>query len=470
MRGVTTADARPHATLRQWAAKIENTFLVMGLIFGLLVVFITPPFQVPDEASHFFRAYQISQGDLLPEKRGQITGGILPASLQELPAGFELGDWRDPVQTTFSHTIDARRIQLEPQNVAFAGFSNTTAYGRPLVYAPQVAGILVGRLLSSSALDLLYFARLGGLLVWLLLSYWAIRIIPGGKWALLAMSFTPMLLFLAASTSADSFVLGLTALTVAITVRFASTPDRLTPRQLALIFVVAVVLAATKMPYSLGFLVFLAIPAAKYGGLKTYAAFWAVTTLLCVGSMGVWLLAAQTFYSPARLDEPISPYLQLAFLAQNPLVFVRAVFDVYVLHGLQVLWGFVGVLGQSDTSLPYWLRILAVINVTIGMLTVEPICRHLKAVYKWVAALVPLGILLAIHLLQYLSWTPVGRTDLEGLFGRYLLAVAILSIPLLATRKNLMVPVKGWRSAAALTLLQVVLASSTIVVLLSRYY
>jgi uncharacterized membrane protein len=339
-----------------------------------------------------------------------------------------------------------------------------------MVYAPQVAGIIVGRLLSSSVLDLLYFARLGGLLVWLALSYWAIRIIPGGKWALLAMSFTPMLLFLAASTSADSFVLGLTALTVAITVRFASTPDRLSSRDLALIFVVSVALAATKMPYSLGFLVFLAIPAAKYGGVRTYATFWAVTTLLCVGFMGAWILEAQRFFSPARLDAPISPYLQLAFLAHDPFVFVRAVYDVYASNGRQVLWGFVGVLGQSDTSLPYWLRIVAIVNVTIGMLTVEPVCRHLKAVYKWVAALVPLAIFVAIHLLQYLSWTPVGRTVLEGVFGRYLLAVAILTIPLLATRKFLVVPVKGWRFAASLTLMQVVLASSTIVVLLGRYY
>lgn len=470
MCGVRTADGRGHATFRRWAARTENIFLAMGLIFGLLIVFVTPPFQVPDETSHFFRAYQISQGDLLPERRGQITGGVLPASLQALAARFDLGDWRHQLHTTFRHTIDSRRIQLSPEDVAFAGFSNTTAYGRPAVYAPQVAGIMFGRLVSSSVLDLLYFARLGGMLAWLALGYWAIRIIPGGKWALLAMFFTPMLLFLAPSTSADSFVLGLTALTVAITVRFASTPDRLTFKDLALIFVVAVALAATKIPYSLGFLVLLAIPAAKYGRTRTYVAFWGVTTLLCVGFMGGWLVAAQRFYSPARLDAPISPSLQLAFLARNPFVFVRAVYHVYASYGRQVLWGFVGVLGQSDTPLPYWLRIFAIVNVTIGMLTVEPVCKRLKAVYKWVAALVPLGVFVAIHLLQYLSWTPVGRTVLEGLFGRYLLAVAILMIPLLATRKILIVPVRGWRFAVSLTFMQVVLASSTVVVLLRRYY
>ncbi len=470
MRNVPTADGRRHATFRRWATRTENIFLVIGLIFGLLVVFITPPFQVPDETSHFFRAYQISQGDLVPEKRGQMTGGLLPASFQEVPALFELGDWRHQVHTTFRHTIDARRIQLRPKEVAFAGFSNTTAYGRPAVYAPQVAGIVLGRLLTSSALDLLYFARLGGLLVWLALSYWAIRIIPGGKWALLAMSFTPMLLFLAASTSADSFVLGLTALTVALTVNFASTPGRLSSRHLALIFVVAVVLAATKMPYSLGFLVLLAIPAAKYGSTRRYAAFWAVTSLLCLGFMGAWVLTAQGFYSPARLDALVSPYLQLDFLVHHPLVFARAVYRLYAYTGRQVLWSFVGLLGQSDTQMPYWLRILALVNVAVGMLTVEAVCRHLRAAYKWIAALVPLGVFAVIHVLQYLSWTPVGGTVLEGVFGRYFLAVAILLIPWLATRKFLIVPVRSWQFAASLTAMQLVLASSTVVVLLRRYY
>ena len=36
--------------------------LVFGLLFGLNLAFISPPFSVPDELAHFLRAYHCSQG------------------------------------------------------------------------------------------------------------------------------------------------------------------------------------------------------------------------------------------------------------------------------------------------------------------------------------------------------------------------------------------------------------------------
>jgi Predicted membrane protein (DUF2142) len=40
----------------------DRLVLALGLAGGLLLVFVTPPFQVPDEPAHFFRAYQVATG------------------------------------------------------------------------------------------------------------------------------------------------------------------------------------------------------------------------------------------------------------------------------------------------------------------------------------------------------------------------------------------------------------------------
>lgn len=60
---------------------IEKFFLLTALIFGILYVFILPPFQSVDEGMHFYRTYQISEGKFLAENVNGITGDELPVSL-----------------------------------------------------------------------------------------------------------------------------------------------------------------------------------------------------------------------------------------------------------------------------------------------------------------------------------------------------------------------------------------------------
>ena len=52
---------------------IEKIFVFLALIFGLLYVFILPPFQSVDEGNHFFRTYQISTGRFIPKENSKIS-------------------------------------------------------------------------------------------------------------------------------------------------------------------------------------------------------------------------------------------------------------------------------------------------------------------------------------------------------------------------------------------------------------
>src|SRR4051812_35126073 len=63
-------------------------FLAVSLIFGICFILLTPPFQVPDEFSHFFRAWQISEGRILSEKTNNRAGGELPLSLEKIALPF----------------------------------------------------------------------------------------------------------------------------------------------------------------------------------------------------------------------------------------------------------------------------------------------------------------------------------------------------------------------------------------------
>src|SRR5438309_11824115 len=66
---------------RRWA-RPHRIFPWLALLFGLPLAFLTAPFQAPDEPSHFYRAYQISEGHLLPVYRNHRGGGDLPENLE----------------------------------------------------------------------------------------------------------------------------------------------------------------------------------------------------------------------------------------------------------------------------------------------------------------------------------------------------------------------------------------------------
>lgn len=49
--------------------KPEIAYAILALFFGILFIFIVPPFYVQDEVHHFYRAYQLSDAKLIGDKR-----------------------------------------------------------------------------------------------------------------------------------------------------------------------------------------------------------------------------------------------------------------------------------------------------------------------------------------------------------------------------------------------------------------
>ena len=120
----------------------EVVFASIALVFGLALVFVNAPFQIQDGGTHFLRAYDVSQGDLVPSRKGDVVGGKIPESVSSLPGKYnhlsghpELRVDRDTFWADFNRP-------LEPKNQVFADFFTQSLYA-PTVYLPQAAGILL---------------------------------------------------------------------------------------------------------------------------------------------------------------------------------------------------------------------------------------------------------------------------------------------------------------------------------------
>jgi hypothetical protein len=141
----------------------RDEFWVLRLaiaIAAFLYVFMTPPFQVPDETQHFAKAYQLSLGRLLTVPGDGTMGDLLPRSID----GLMTVDF--PLETTGQHHLyrlgdiaAGWRRPLDPGDTVFVAFPNIASYA-PTLYAPQALGIVLARAAGLPPLGLFYAARL----------------------------------------------------------------------------------------------------------------------------------------------------------------------------------------------------------------------------------------------------------------------------------------------------------------------
>ena len=134
--------------------KPEIVFTVLALTAGLCMVFVNAPFEAPDEASHFWRAYHVYEGNLISSRQGDCVGGWIPKSVATAHLPFE------NLVNHLDSRVDGQTLSKslqEPfeQEKCFMHLLFTGLYS-PVVYVPQVIGIAVGRLLGLSALGMMY--------------------------------------------------------------------------------------------------------------------------------------------------------------------------------------------------------------------------------------------------------------------------------------------------------------------------
>ncbi len=420
----TAATGRAGAALLRW-------FAAVGLAFGILFVFITPPFQVPDEPVHFYRTYQIAQGRLFAERRDGSAGGVLPVSLVDVVEAlsgdipFHPENKADPVAIR-----NALPVPLDPTRTAFVSFPNTAIYSF-IPYLPQALAVWAGRQFELSPLWLLYIGRLANLFVSILLIGMAIRITPIFRQGFLLIGLLPMTVFQMASLSPDAATNGLALLFTALVLALAFDDRRcLTPPRVGLLALLAALVAASKSAYfPLAFLIFL-VPAGKARSRRAYLVAALLVIAAGLASFALWTRISSEVFVPFYRGGYPSFDAAFQFILDHPLLFVRKLAGNLYYYGFFYVHSFVGILGWLDTPLPLaWVAIevlaLAALAVFDG-----PWLKLTR--WQWV---IVFGVLTASVVMvitsQFVLWTRMAAGSINRAQGRYFIPVAPLAFLLL---------------------------------------
>lgn len=403
--------------------KPENQFLVIGFIFGILFLIITPPFQAADEDRHFFRAYQIAEGGWIPAVHEGQAGGWLPKSV--VKAGFSTYPmrWKRDQKTTRQDTLSLFQEPLNSSDREFREFRS--AIYTPVAYLPAAAVIRIGIWCRCSPILLMYFGRVVNLIGWLLLIGTAIRIVPFYKWVFAALALMPMTLYQGASLSADSITIGLAFLTIATFVYWITgSQDRIHVRHMLLFFVLTIALSSAKNVFFLMSFLSLLIPACRFRDKKSYWLFAAGLVAANFAACYLWYQVVKNM--PIVWKPGVYPDQQIAFIMSHPAAYLKIFIINFFRHIEYHMKTFIGRFGWMDTPLPklhyhVWGLFLLILVLTDGYRDMAVRCIR-KLVFLLVFAAV-CGLVIT---LMYIYWNPVGAEEMLPLQGRYFIPIAPL--------------------------------------------
>ena len=415
----------------------ERLFLLIGPLLYFAYALLTPPFQTPDEHQHLFRAWQLSEGQLFGERQGKAAGGILPASLAEaaLPEVGSLKphfDNRPVVHRSLSEALNqATRIQSGAPD-RFYDFRGAVIYS-PASYLPQVAAISVGRVGGLSVENIVRLGRMLNATLAIFLIYWALRLAPVGRSALLFVALLPMTAATSASFGQDGLVIGGSCLLVAVGLRnlFGQPP------QLANIVIstaVAIPLALCKVFY---------LPLALVGGQPLVAGklqlrrLWPWLALCAVaGALAIIWLRANAGVVVAPWPDIPPGVSRIGDALRHPMTFPTVLEHTYVDHGL-VLFDSLFEFGWLNVPSGSIAAFLTAVGCGLVVVAGDPAAIQLKwSTRAWLIGSAMASALL-VSLAAWIYGTPGRMDSIFGLQGRYFIPLAPpLLIAILPARKS----------------------------------
>jgi uncharacterized membrane protein len=409
------------SALRALPSNLHRVFLLFAVPQVIFLALWTPPFQTADEPQHFDRAWQIAQ-----LQTGAHYGGFVDSAVDRIWDDVSDIDFHQNVRYTKSEQIDTASAEWTGR-LTYREFPNTGT-GALTGYIPQALGIVIGEAAGLGPLRTLELARLLNGAFAIVVCTVALSWCRSGKLVMFAVLLMPMSLSLFASCGQDATFIALTCLAFATISKQLDAGSPLSRAQAALVIASLLVVLVGRPPY-VALLPALLIPL-LFNGRRNRPSWISGLSLACLSfaiTVTWWLTAMHATRAVAKPIPGIGlvdPKMQLNNLLHHPGI-VGDLLGYAAHHTVEYIAGVIGYLGWLDTLMPslYYLAMILVLALaTIAEMAHGP--RLAKSVTVLLSAAGVTGVV-AVFLVEYLIWTPVGAPGIYGVQGRYFIPLII---------------------------------------------
>jgi hypothetical protein len=411
-----------------------RTFVVLALCVGGYLVFTVPYFGGIDEPAHFYRTYQISTGQFVPERvsGSKFSGACVPADLVRDVTGYQRAYARHlkalagPAWRRLGRAAPEAELPCPDAGDRFRTFST---FGSPVPYAPQALAVLAARSAGAEAGGLLMVGRLALLGAYVAIVAFAIRRSPQARWGLAATALIPVAVFQSGSSlSHDAVTTAVAILVVSSALRALDPPAHATTRSLVVEAAVLSALLGLCKPVYIVIAGCYLLP--LVGSRERRARLWALAPAAAVGVLVtvVWneivgdLWRTDSTYFGIRPDPPERRHELITTPWHFAVDALRTVPDQ--------LWywvkGLVGV-GPSVTNWPsFVIVIVALLFVVVALQHDRDEPAPLLVAQRGLVLLFFVVGVALVFAANYVYWTTPGSDTINGVQARYFVPLLTL--------------------------------------------
>ena len=428
---------------------IAKKFVYLSLIFGILFMVLTPPFQAPDEDSHFKKAYVLAKGNLFPEVENGKIGYMLPKGMVDYISRQNNKAGKLDNKFTYKDMYLTERLPGDYGEQKFYGFS--TARVSPVGHIVPAVGIAFGNIIanvldveSPSVLYLLYFARFFNLLFYVSIIAISISITPILKRTMAMIGVMPMSLFLAATVSYDPLLISLAFLASAMIFQlsFDEKHKKLTISQIVILSLIAYVFIVIKIVYIPIFLLLLVLPKYELTNKKVY-----LKKLLSIGIIIAVLYIVTKLIMPTINTDEVTEEAklisqQMQFVIHNPIKYLGIFFHTLSKSRMFLISTTIGTFGLIDTNLYcVFLGTYLLIMPIIGIAEISLNNVKIRKIDRLTTFVSFAATIFGCFLAMYIYWTSVlenygvAAGEITGVQGRYFIPIIPLIFLFFANTK-----------------------------------
>ncbi len=403
--------------------KIENIYAMFSVIASIAMLFMMAPFNVPDEASHFLRAYKDSLFV------GQTDDG---------------GFWKFPsdvyeLTNRFGRNLHSEENKLYAENYISEIFKNpdyevlassATNYGNVknqsfLPYLPSAIVIFIGRMVNAPIFILFLLCRLINVIIVVCMCYVAIKLIPRFKKTLLIVSLFPVFIQQAAAINMDYMTNATIIMLISYIVFLMYKVEKINFKHLAIMALLCGILTLGKFGYFPILALMFLIPNNKFKNIKI-----AMTSKILFITIAFVISFAlnMSVATNENIDVPqIDNVYGFKYVFKNPLRMIKIIISTMINRlDLDSFRGFIDGFGYSTV----WNRgVFALLQIIMFFLYImikddddDTLNLNSRAVYL----LIYFSIIGIIYVIAFLLFTKSGEKNIFGIQARYFIAPSLL--------------------------------------------
>lgn len=414
--------------------KLEVYFAVYALAMGAFLILIAGPGTVTwDENVHYGRVYRIASN-----KTVEWSKSAWEFYNRDLP-DYNSKDEFAQLKYYLNQNEGTELAKTEKKEQLIASYDQR-------IYYPMACFYEIGKLLHLPFTYMYMLGKLGNLLIYVLVLFWAIRMARGEKIFITAISMMPTVLFQGAMYTYDGLVYAFLVLGCVLWKREYDAPNKIITWQstlaIILCFVVGSLPKAVYIPLILMILLF---PKTKFRTPRNSRNFKVIIVFLFLLVMCTFVMpaisntvAGNLAYGGDTRGGDTSTVRQLISMLQHPVSSVKLVLSSIISLenfrnvGREALdnviasnLAFLAFGGNGVLNAKWSLFLLPLLCVLFFIPSKENERNQLSVKGKISLGVIVFMILVLIWVALYLSFTPVGMSSISGVQVRYYLPILL---------------------------------------------